>query len=831
MFGTLSIAIRLLVRDWRAGELRMLLAAIVLAVASMTAVTFFTDRIRLVMEQQASELLAADLVIASSEPITGDFLSKAEADRLDSAQTMSFRSVVLAKGRPHLVEVKAVSQDYPLRGSLRVAHQSFAADAITHDSPEVGELWVDERFLQTASAAIGDRVQLGRREFLLERVLTYEPDRGGDMFSIAPRILMNIDDVVSTRLVQAGSRVAYRLLLAGEQPDIDRYRSWVEPRLGRGQQVLGLEDGRPELRTALKRARQFLGLAAMVAVLLAAVAVAMAARRYARRHLDGSAIMRCLGATQRKISALYLSQLSLIGIVASSLGCAMGYFLQMLLARILSGVLAEDLPDPSLQPALIGIPAGMLVLFAFALPPIMALRHVPPARVLRRELIPLPPSLFLVYGLGLASMALLLWWQAQDALLLLYVMAGTMATLLALALTASIFIKLLGRLRGQVGVAWRFGLASIGRRSRTSIVQVVALGLGIMVLLLLSLVRSDMLAGWEKTIPVDAPNHFLINVQAEQASGVEHLLQEQGIEVSGVYPMVRARLMKVNDREISPNDYPDDRAQRLAFREFNLSWSSELQVDNRIVAGEWWRQEDIGRPLISFEEGLAKTLRVQLGDKLEFLVAGTVLEVTVNNIRSVEWDSFNVNFFTVLPPGVLEDYPATYITSFYLPGDKKHILSSVVRQYPNITIIDVDIIMSKVRNIMDNLNMALRYVFAFTLVAGVVVLYTAIQNTQDERFYESSVLRTLGARRRQLWSGLAAEFVTLGFLSGLIAGLFATIIAWVLATQVFHFQYQFNIWIWLVALLIGSVGVGLAGLLGTRAVLNRPPMQALRENI
>lgn len=829
MINTLTFSLRSLRRDWRSGELRILAIAVVIAVASMTAVGFFTDRTWQAMGQQVGELLAADLVLTSTNPIGSDRLAYARTSTLQTAQTLNFRSVVIADGKMQLVEVKAVSADYPLRGSLRVAPKLFAPDDVTLVTPGRAEVWVNADLLQKLRVHIDDVISLGEAEFLIRKVLTYEPDRGGELFNIAPRVMMNIEDVPATRLLQPGSRARHMLLVAGTDDSVRAYRSWLTSRLNPDERLATLEDGRPELRTALERAQRFLGLASLVSVFLAGVAMAMAARRYTQRHLDTSAIMRCLGATQRTIIKIFAWEMFWIGLVAGLLGCLLGYVAQTGLALILAGLVATELPLPSLRPALVGLPLGLAVLMGFALPPLLALKDVSPTRVLRRQVTTPVPRNMATYALAFLTMAGLMSWHARDLGLLAYVLGGAVGTVVVLAMTAYLLVKLLNGLRGRVGVAWRFGLANISRRAHVSMAQIVAFGLGIMVLLLLSLIRGDLLEGWRKTIPPEAPNHFLINIQPDQAQALGDFLAAHGTAKAGIYPMVRARLVSINGRRVEPKDFDDPRAQHLARHEYNLSWAAQLRVDNRVVSGRWWSADEHGQPLMSFEQELAATLGIKLGDVLTFDIAGSKLDTAVTNLRTVDWDTFNVNFFTILPPGVLNEYPATYVTSVYLSPEGRRILTPMLERFPNVTVIDVDALLGKVRQIMERVSLAVEYVFIFTLLAGLAVLYAAIQSTQDERRYETAVLRILGAHRGQLLRGLVAEFVTLGLLAGALAGVAASIIGYALAEFVFHFDYRLNLWVWLAGAVCGAIGIGVAGTLGTRSVLRQPPAKTLRE--
>lgn len=822
---------RMLWRDWRGGELGMLAIALVIAVTSITAVGFFTDRIERGLQLQSAELIGADLVVTSSRPEVAAHLDAARARGFSVAMTQQFRSVILRDGAPQLVEVKAVSAGYPLRGVLRISDAPFGADVATAAIPEPGEIWVEARLLQLLQLGAGDSIRLGASEFVISKVLRYEPDRAGDMFSVAPRVLMNLADLDATGLVGTGALVSYRLLLAGSRDRITAYREVLKPELQRGEQLLSVKDGRPELQMVLQRARLFLGLAALVSVLLAGVAVATVAYRFTRRHLDTSAMLRCLGASQRTIIRLFMLELLWLSLLASTAGCLLGLLVQFAITELLDQLVLTQLPPPSLRAVLPGYATGILMLAGFAMPPLLSLGKVQPLRVLRRDLPDNPVSRWLVYSAVLLCMLLLLYWQIGDLKLVSIVLGGIAATLLLLALAAFLLISLLQRLRGRVGVAWRFGLANISRRPASSVLQVVAFGLGIMVMLLLSTVRTDLLDAWQHSLPERAPNYFVINVQQDQVEGITAYFREHGVAGTRLYPMVRARLVSINGVPARSDNYENERARHMITREFNLSSAEQMQIDNTLVAGSWWWPPDYGESLLSLEAGLAATLGIRLHDVVGFDVNGTVIDFRVTSLRHVEWDNFNINFFTVVPPGVLDDQPASWVTSVYLDDTRRQQLGELVHAYPNVTLIDVDIIMQRVRAIMDRVTLAVEFVFLFTLLAGLAVLYAAIQASQDERRFESAVLRTLGARRQILLRGLFAEFATLGALSGLLAGVAATGLAQVLAETVFNFDYRFDVSVVLAGIVSGVLIVVIAGMLGTRSVLSQPPVRTLREGV
>ena len=820
---------RMLWRDWRGGELAILAIGLIIAVTSITAVGFFTDRIERGLEQQSAELIGADLVISSGRADVTDYIEDARSREFHVATTQQFRSVILANDRPQLVEVKAVSPGYPLRGVLRVSDTAFAQDELTTAIPASGDVWVEARLLQLLGIEAGGRVMLGKSAFTVRKVLRYEPDRAGDMFSVAPRVLMNRDDVDGTGLISTGALVTYRVLIAGEPGKIETYRQMIRDRLEPGEQILTIEEGRPELNTALARAQQFLGLAALISVLLAGIAVATVAFRFSSRHLDTTAMLRCLGASQRTIIRLFTMEMLWLSLLASTAGCILGLLTQYVITELLDRLLLTQLPQPSLKPVLLGYATGIVMLIGFALPPLLSLRAVPPMRVLRKDIAARQVSGWILYLAVVICMAILLFWQTGDMQLVATVLAGIIATLVVLALAAYLLILMLNRFRDQVGVAWRFGLANISRRPASSVIQIVAFGLGIMVLLLLSTVRSDLLDDWQRSLPDDAPNHFIINVQSDQVADIQKYFNARGVVNTRLYPMVRARLVEINGRPARTSDYESERAKHMITREFNLSWAENMQSDNTIVDGSWWSSEDFGKPLLSLESKLAQTLRLQTGDVLGFDINGTVIAFTVSNLRAVDWDTFNINFFTVVPPGILEEMPANWVTSVYLDAGQRAQLGQLVRQFPNITLIDVDIIMQRVRGIMDRVSLAVEFIFLFTILAGLAVLYAAIQANQDERRFENAVLRTLGAKRKTLLLGLISEFTTLGVLSGLLAGLAATSLAWLLSVNIFKFEYQFDITVVLAGIVAGAVIIVSAGILGTRSVLSHPPIETLRE--
>ncbi len=827
-FSDLVLAWRLLRRDWRAGELRVLAAALILAVAAMASVGLFSDRVKLSLARQANDLLGADLMISGDRPLPTSFAQEAQARGLAISEAVRFVSMTSAgaEAAPVLTEVKAVDAAFPLRGKVLLIDADLPQGREARGVPAPGEAWIDRRLARRLALDRGGIINVGEIRLQVSAIVFQEPEASSGFLAVGPRMLINQADLVATGLLAPGNRAVYRLMVAGK--GIEAYHRWAEGALQRGQKIETIRDLRPEVRQTLERAEKFLGIASLVAVLLAAVAVALAAGRYLRRHLDASAVMRCMGAPQRQVLGLFLAQFAWLGLSASLIGALFGYAGQALLASLLSFVSTTGLPPPRLLPAVQALGAGFVLLLGFALPPLLALARVPPLRVLRRDLGQVRGGGWLAYALGVLVVAGLVLWQAQDLATGGWVLLVMVLLLAACLACARLLLALLRRLPHR-GYNWRYGLANLRRRPLAVSLQVSALALGIMALLLLTLVRGDLLRTWRATLPADAPNTFLINIQPDQIGELEKFLAARGISSSSAYPMVRGRLIEKNGRAVSPRDYSDERAQRLVDREFNLSWMSALPKGNEIVSGAWWSSEGGAGAGMSLEQGIGESLDIKLGDRLRFDIAGQTVQTTVISIRKVQWDSFRVNFFAIFPPGVLENMPRSHITSFRAPSEMRTLASDLVQNFPNVLMIDVTEIMAQVQNVMDQVARAVQFVFLFTLVGGLLVLQAAIAATQDERQFDAAVLRTLGANRRQLAAAQIAEFATLGALAGLLAAGGATLLAWLLSREVLKIPYAADPWVWVIGVSAAMVGVALAGWLGTRRILDRPPLWVLRD--
>jgi putative ABC transport system permease protein len=825
----LKLSLRMLKRDWRAGELTVLLLALLIAVASVTTVGFFAERVQRALNAQANEMLGSDLILIADHKTPEQFEAQAKQQKLSIANTLTFPSMVSMNEQSLLADIKAVTASYPLRGKVRIADALGVPDKIAERAPLKGEVWVGERLLGKLNLKIGDPLEVGRASLKIVAVVTREPDNVTDYFNYGPRVIMSYDDIGATELVQVGSRLSYRLLIAGEVENVDNFAAWAKPKLGRGERLESIRDARPEVRIGLERAQQFLGLASLLSVILAAVAVALAARRFMQRHLDSCAMLRCLGASQSTMFQMYLFQFIFLALIASVVGCAIGYAAQFALVKWLGGFLNVALPLPTPLPAWQGLVTGIVLLLGFAVPPLLRLRGVSTLRVIRREVGVTESFSLAAYVLGFAAVGFLILWKAGDMKLGLITLAGFSIGMVVTGLVGWLLIHMLSQLRNVIKGPWRYGLANMRRRAWGSLVQMMALALGIMALLLLTMVRGDLMQSWQNNVPADAPNRFVVGIQSPQLAEVRQFFVDKKINAPDIYPMIRGRLVEMNGKPINETKFQDERSRRLVEREFNLSWAKELRADNKILAGKWWNTSGEVTPQLSVEEGIAKTLNATIGDTLTYDVAGNRFTAPITSLRKLDWDTFKPNFFVIVSPGVIDDFPASWMTSFHLPQQDQGSVNKLVSAFPNVGVIDVSAIMQQVRSISDQVSSAVEFVFLFTLGAGLIVLYAAITATQDERIFEGAIMRTLGGSRRQLTLAQLAEFAAIGLLAGSIAAIGAVALSYVLSVQVLSLPYRFNAMVPLTGMLCGALGVTLAGWFGTRGLLAQPPLQTIRK--
>jgi len=831
-------SLRMLARDWRAGELQVLALALVIAVASVTSVAFFADRVGRALVRDAHQLLGADLVLSSDHPWKKSVAQAITRHGLARAEALSFISMASsgegAERRSKLAGVKAVSGNYPLRGAMRTAPAPGAPDRPVAHGPAPGRVWLDPQLVGALGAPVGSTIQLGRARLKVAAVLTLEPERGARFFNLAPRLLMNLADVPATGLVQTGSRVHYRLYAAGAPDRIRALERELRPLLERGQQMDDLKSGRPQVRASIDRAQRFLGLTALLAAILAGVAVALGTRRFVERHLDGCAVMRCLGASQNRLLALYGGEFLALGLAACGAGCVAGYAAQEALAGALSGLLQADLPAPTPLPAARGFLVGLVLLLGFALPPLVQLKNVPALRVIRREAGGPRRGALAVYGLGLGALAALLVWQAGDLQLGAYVVGGFAVAVALFYAAAWLVLRAASsapvtRLAGARSGALRYGLANLRRHARGNAIQIASLALGLTAVLLLAFTRNDLVDAWRRAAPPDAPNRFVIGIQPDQLAPVKGFFASHGIGAPDIYPMVRGRLVAVDGKPVSAESYQGERAKRLVEREFNLSYADEMPGYNHLAAGRWWTKG--GDPhQLSVEQGIAQTLGWKLGDALTFTVGGESFTGRITSLRKLRWDSMKVNFFVIAPPALLESLPTSYITAFRVAPGGERAMVELTQRFPNLTVIDVGAAVREAQAVIDQLINAVQFVFLFSLGAGVLVLYSALVTTEDERRREAAVMRVYGASRAQVAGSQRVEFLAMGLVAGILATAGAAAIGHLLALHVFDLDLPPSAMLLVAGPLAGILLLALNAWISARKVLRASPALTLRES-
>ena len=833
--GAFQWGLRTLWRDARAGELRLLIVAVALAVAALTAVGFFADRLHAGLQRDAAQLLGGDVVVVSDQNPPAIFAQTAGEYGLHTALTLSFPTMGRAPdeqgGAARLVALKVVDGSYPLRGTLHTS-TTIINDAVpTREVPAKGTAWVDAALLASLGLKVGDTLLLGDADLKIARILTIEPDRGAGFMAFAPRVMIHADDVAATGLVQPASRITWRLAIAGENSkNIAAYADWVSAEVEkdqyRGLRVEKVDSGRPEMQQTLERAQKFLNLVALLAALLSAVAVALAARSFAARHLDAAALLRVLGVPQKRIAGSYVVEFAAVGLFASLLGVALGWVVHHVFVWLLADLVQAQLPAPSLWPMAVGVGVGLTLLLAFGLPPVLQLAQVPPLRVIRRELGSIRPASVGVLALGVLGFAGLLMAMGRDPQLGGIAVGGFAAATLVFALLAWGAVWALRKVVNEnTSPRWLIlATRQLSARPGYAVVQVCSLAVGLLALVLLVLLRTDLIASWRAATPPDAPNRFVINIQPDQVDAFQAQLKAAGVQRYDWYPMIRGRLLKINGRTVNPSDYTEERAQRLLDREFNLSNAEQPPEHNAFVAGQWVAGEADGA---SVEEGLAKTLGLKLGDTLSFDVGGVTHEARITSLRKVDWGSMRANFFVMFPVKHLEGVATTYMTAYRAPDDADFD-NALVREFPNITNVDMSATIAQVQRVLDQVIRAVEFLFAFTLAAGLVVLFAAVTATREERAREYALMRAMGASSKLLRQVQRAELAGVGLLAGLLASIVAVAVGWALAKWVFQFSWTASAWVPLAGALVGAALALSAGWWGLRDVLRRPVMATLR---
>uniref|UniRef100_UPI0035B31930 ABC transporter permease n=1 Tax=Hylemonella sp. TaxID=2066020 RepID=UPI0035B31930 len=830
-----QLAWKTLWRDLRAGQLRLLIIAVTLAVAALTAVGFFADRLKGGMQRDARQLLGGDAVVVSDQATPAALQELAGKNGLQASASLSFPTMARAGdaqgGATRLVSLKAVEAGYPLRGNLTVSLRTGEPARVTRDIPAPGEVWADPALLDALALQVGDTLLLGEASFRITRLIGIEPDRGAGFINFAPRALIHQADLAATQLVQPASRLTYRYAVAGEDKAVNAFvkaaDALIEREHLRGVRVEALQGGRPEMSQTLDRAEKFLNLVALLAALLSAVAVGLAARAFANQHLDDCAMLRVLGLPQATIARSHALEFLLVGLAGGVLGVALGWAVHHVFVLLLAGLVDAALPAPSLWPVAFGLGVGLTLMLAFGLPPVLQLAQVPALRVIRRDLGTLRPMSVGVLALGVAGFAVLLLAASSDLKLGLITVGGFAGAVAVFALASWGAVAVLRKVvRENTAPRWLvLATRQLSARPIYAVLQVSSLAVGLLALLLLVLLRTDLISSWRQATPANAPNRFVINIQPDQGEAFQRQLQQAGVQGYDWFPMIRGRLVAVNGKPVQAQDYTDERAQRLVEREFNLSHSAQPPDHNPIVAGRWTAEDRDG---ISMEDGIVKTLGLKLGDRLRFDIAGLQHETTITSLRKVDWGSMRANFFALYPVSQMPELPATYLAALRAP-QQPGFDSALVRQFPNITVVDLSATLAQVQRVLDQVSRAVEFLFGFTLAAGLVVLFAAVTATREERAREYAVMRAVGAGSGLLRQMQRAELAGVGLLAGGLSAVVSGVVGWALARYAFNFEWTVSWWLLPVGALSGALLAWLAGWWGLRAVLRRPVVQTLRQ--
>lgn len=862
----MRLALRLLWRDWRGGELRLLLLALIMAVTSVTGIALFTDRLQQALLLESANILAADRVMSARQEVEPELIEEARSLGLRTAEILSFTSMAFSDNGNLLVSAKAVSDAYPLRGNLVVADQPYTAGAPIAGGPSVGEVWVESRVLPSLGVDMGDIIYVGEAEFTVSRVIVQEPDRqqGGMLENAGPRLMLNLADVPATNVIQLGSRVSYRYLFAGEQRQLETYTEWLEGQTDGRYRIRDVREESQEIADALSRAESFLMLGSLFAVLLAGVAIALTARRYSERHFDYAAILKTLGCNSTQIAAIYMFiQLFLVAI-AIVIGSFLGWAVHQVILQTLSSVIPITLPAASFTPYIVGAMTAFICLLSFALPPLLALKNTSPLRVLRKDMDSQSLSARVPYLFGIGGALMLVLWYSQDLALTSFLVFAVAGTGFVLSLLSWTVLRSTAAVGMHAGSAWKLAMSAVRRRRKQSVLQIMVFSLTIMSLLTLALLRTDLVADWQAQLPENTPNHFLMNVTEVQVPGIESFFTENGVEANQFYPIASAGLAAVNGappRRIWGDGDDDDQGgsnltERSAANEDlgidaaegaeeagesqegsgqvqnrQITWVHDLPRDNQVVAGTWWG--DNPEPgYVSVEDDYASRLGISIGDTLEFrLSESQSIEVEVQSMRTVRWDNMQPNFFFIFSPGTIDFIGATYLSTVLMDGEEKRLLNGLLRNFPTIVVLEIDALIEQIQRIIAQVTSAIELIAFLVLACGALVLLACVNATLDERFRENAILRTLGAGRKLILSSLLIEFAFIGLISGLIATAGSEISLYYLQTQVFQQEFSPHYWVWIAGPLLGTVIIATLGVNATKKVVNTSPLAVLRTAV
>jgi len=876
----LRLAVRLLKRDWYGGELRLLSLALVMSVTSVTGIALFTDRLGKALLLESANMLAADRIVSGRGILPIEVLEEGQSRGLRTAETLSFISMAFSESGNLLVAAKAVTDNYPLRGDVIIADAPFVRGSPIQSGPPRGEVWLESRALPALGIEVGDSVSVGEAELNVSKIIITEPDRsgGGLVDNAGPRLMLHMDDVETTNVVQLGSRISYRYLFAHDDLELlDEFESWFRAREEwRGRYYIrDIRDESEEVSEALERAESFLLLGSLFAVLLAGVAIALTAKRYSERHYDYVAILKTLGCTSAQISLIYLAIQLMLAVIAVLVGCVLGYLVHQGIFRLLQSVLLFTLPPAGFQPYVIGSLTAFVCLLAFALPPLLALRETPPLRVLRKDITQQKISAYVPYLFGVLGTIFLIYWYSEDLFLSSVLIGAVAAIALFLSIVSYLFLRSSGSVGMKAGSAWLLAMTAARRRRKQNVLQVMVFSVTIMSLLILTLVRTDLIEEWQAQLPQDTPNHFMMNITQGQIAGIQNFFAENGVESNAFYSLTSARVNRVNGNLPNPSNNDEDSLgggtltentrlgdadldEAIGFNESpqsdapplqngqqtssggrrvrgqlsrrQVTWSEELPKDNLITSGTWWGV-DPQPGYVSIEEEYADWLDLELGDRIEFEVNRQVVTAEVSNFRSVRWDNMQPNFFIIFSPGTIDHLGATFLSTALMEREQKVLLNDLIRLFPTMVIIEIDALIEQIQTIIAQVTSAVELISILVLICGGLVLLSCVNASLDERFHENAILRTLGAGKKLILTSLLIEFASIGFVAGLIATIGAEVSLYYLQEQVFQQEFSLHYWVWAAGPLLGMLIIAGLGINSTRRVVQTSPLAVLRSTI
>ena len=861
-----------------------------MAVTSVSGIALFTDRLEKALLLESANMLAADRVLGSGKVLPDDILVEAQTRGLRTASTLSFTSMAFSDSGNMLVSAKAVSDTYPLRGDVIIADAPFIRGAPIQSGPQPGEVWLESRALPALGLEVGDSVYVGEAELTVSKIIIAEPDRsgGGMVDNAGPRLMLHLDDVAKTNVVQLGSRVSYRFLFAADELlALDEFETWVDAEYEGEYRLRDVRDESEEVSEALSRAESFLLLGSLFAVLLAGVAIALTAKRYSERHYDYVAILKTFGCTSPQIGFIYLWIQALLAIVAVVVGSVLGWGVHHIILRALQTVITVELPAAGFEPFVVGAMTAVICLLSFALPPLLALRETPPLRVLRKDISQQKVGANVPYVFGIGGTIGLVYWYSQDAVLTSVLVVAVASIAILLSGLSFLLLSSSSAVGMRAGSAWKLAMSAARRRRKQNVLQVMVFSVTIMSLLILGLLRTDLIADWQAQLPENTPNHFMMNISQPQIAGIEEFFEENGVQGNAFYPLISARVTKVNGatpdpqedlnsdaergtlaggggddaegesakgaarvglsvgygqgetnaagassgKEASESEAGDEAEEgevrgRLSRRQ--VTWAAELPADNRVTGGEWW-EATVEPGFVSIEQDYADWLDIELGDVIEFEINAQTVSAEVSSFRSVRWDNMQPNFFIIFSPGTIDHLGATFLSTALMEREQKILLNELVQRFPTIVVIEIDALIEQIQNIIAQVTSAIELISVLVLVCGALVLLACVNATLDERFYENAILRTLGAGKRLIMTSLLIEFASIGLMAGLVATLGAEASLYYLQEQVFEQEFALHYWVWLAGPLAGMIIIGGLGVNSTRGVVNISPLNVLRR--